>query len=108
VAVLPRVLVHRAPFGTRVEWHRGSGLLARDAAVVELDHPFRWAGQVGDDEADPRVQFALMPLDLGHDAARPAPALGLVGEAGVEHLRLLRRLQCRRQPSITILASARE
>ena len=32
VAVLPRVLVHRAPFGTRIEWRRGPGLLARDAA----------------------------------------------------------------------------
>ena len=32
VPVLPRALVHRTPFGTRVEWHRGSGLLARDAA----------------------------------------------------------------------------
>jgi hypothetical protein len=32
VAVLPRVLLHRTPFGTRIEWHQGSGLLARDAA----------------------------------------------------------------------------
>jgi hypothetical protein len=32
VAVLPRVLVRRTPFGTRVEWRGGSGLLARDAA----------------------------------------------------------------------------
>ncbi len=32
VAVLPRVLVHLTPFGTRLEWHQGSGLLARDAA----------------------------------------------------------------------------
>jgi hypothetical protein len=31
VAVLPRVLVHRTPFGTSVEWWTGSGLLARDA-----------------------------------------------------------------------------
>jgi hypothetical protein len=32
VSVPPRVLVHRTAFGTRIEWHRGSGLLARDAA----------------------------------------------------------------------------
>jgi hypothetical protein len=32
VSVLPRVLVHRTPFGTRVEWHRDSGLLACEAA----------------------------------------------------------------------------
>jgi hypothetical protein len=32
VSVLPRVLLHRTPFGTRIEWHQGSGLLARDAA----------------------------------------------------------------------------
>jgi hypothetical protein len=32
VSVLPRVLVHRIPFGTRIEWRSGSGLLARDAA----------------------------------------------------------------------------
>jgi hypothetical protein len=32
VSVLRWVLVHRTPFGTRIEWHRGSGLLARDAA----------------------------------------------------------------------------
>ena len=40
---------------------------------------------------DARVQLALVPLDLGHHPARPGPALGLVGEAGEEHLRLLRR-----------------
>ena len=32
VAVLPRVLVHRTPFGTRIERHRGPGLLVRDAS----------------------------------------------------------------------------
>jgi hypothetical protein len=47
VAVLPRVLVHRTPFGTRVEWHRGPGLLAfgaaarcRSLASEELRYPF--------------------------------------------------------------------
>jgi hypothetical protein len=33
----------------------------------------------------------LMPLHLGHHAARLGPALRLVAEAGVEHLRLLWR-----------------
>ena len=32
MSVLPRVLMHRTPFGTRIEWWGGSGLLARDAA----------------------------------------------------------------------------
>jgi hypothetical protein len=32
VSVLPRVLVHRTAFGTRIEWWSGPGLLARDAA----------------------------------------------------------------------------
>ena len=32
VTVLPRVLVHRTRFGTRITWQRGAGLLARDEA----------------------------------------------------------------------------
>jgi hypothetical protein len=67
--VLPRVLVHRTPFGTRVEWHRGSGLLARDAAgrcrslaSDELRRPFpeawpawvRLAALLPDGETGPR------------------------------------------------------
>lgn len=31
VALLPRVLVHRTPFGTRIEWRKGLGLSACDA-----------------------------------------------------------------------------
>lgn len=34
VAVLPRVLVHRTRFGTRIEWRRGVGLRVRDQAGV--------------------------------------------------------------------------
>ena len=61
------------------------------AAVVELADPLGGPRQVGDDEADARIQLALVPLDLGHDPARLGPALRLVAEAGEEHLRLVRR-----------------
>jgi hypothetical protein len=69
VAVLPRVLVHRTPFGTRVEWWSGRGLLARDAAgrcrplapdEVRLQFPEAWpawlrlVGLLPPDDAGPR------------------------------------------------------
>jgi hypothetical protein len=58
-------------------------LLARAALVVEGDDTLDRPRQVGDDEADPRIQLAWMPFDLGHDAARLVPALRPIGEAGV-------------------------
>ena len=30
IGILPRVLLHKTQWGTRIEWHRGQGLLARD------------------------------------------------------------------------------
>ena len=66
-------------------------LLGGAAAIVELDHPPVGPGQVGDDEADPRPEFTLMPLDLGHHTTGSRPALGLVVEAGEPDDRLLRR-----------------
>jgi hypothetical protein len=66
-------------------------LLGRPAAVVELRHPPVGPGQVGHDEADPRPEFALMPLDFGHHATSSGPALGLVVEAREPNNRLLRR-----------------
>jgi hypothetical protein len=30
VCILPRMLLHRTRWGTRIEWRRGQGLLARD------------------------------------------------------------------------------
>jgi hypothetical protein len=58
-------------------------VLCRAALVVEGDDTLGRPSQVGDDEADTRVKFARMPLDLGHDAARLVPALRLIAEAGL-------------------------
>jgi hypothetical protein len=66
-------------------------LLGGAAAVVELDHPLVGSGQVGHDEADPGIEFALVPLDLGHHPTGSGPAGGLVLEAGVRHDRFLGR-----------------
>ena len=60
-------------------------------AVMEIDHPPVGSGQVGHDEADARIEFALVPLDFGHNPTRSGPAVGLVAEAGERHDRLLRR-----------------
>ena len=65
-------------------------LLCRAASIVKLANPLGRPLQIGDDEADPRVQLTLVPFDLGHHPPRSAPALRLVAETGKEHLRLLR------------------
>src|SRR5262249_4419876 len=57
-------------------------LLCCAAPVVESDDPLGRPRQVGNDEADARVQLARMPLDFGHNAARLAPALCLIAETG--------------------------
>ena len=59
------------------------------AAVVELDHPLVGSDQVGHDKADPRVELALVPLDLGHHPTGSGSAFGFVVEAGIGHDRLL-------------------
>jgi hypothetical protein len=72
VSVLPRVLVHRTPFGTRVERQQGSGLLARDAAG--------WCRSLTPEEL--RRQFPeawpawarLAALLLAGEAAPPLPS----------------------------------
>jgi hypothetical protein len=48
-------------------------LLRGAALVVEHHQPLGRAGHVGDDQPGARIQFTGMPLDLGDDAARPAP-----------------------------------
>src|SRR5262245_6105513 len=63
-------------------------LLGGAAPVVELADPLGRPRQVGDDEADARIELALVPLDLRHHPARLDPALRLVAEAGEEDLRL--------------------
>ena len=50
-------------------------LLGRAALIVERHDPLGWVRQVRHDEADAGIEFARMPLDLGHDAARRLPAL---------------------------------
>jgi len=50
-------------------------LLGRAALIVERHDPLGWARQVRHDEADAGIEFARMPLDLGHDAARRLTAL---------------------------------
>ena len=56
-------------------------LLARAALVIEGDNTLGGPRQIGDDEADARVQLARVPLDFGHDVARLAPALRLIAVA---------------------------
>jgi len=59
-------------------------LLAGPALVVEGD-------DVGDDEADARVKFARMPLDLGDDPTRLRPGSGLMGEVRIGTAHFVRR-----------------
>src|SRR5262245_37714097 len=56
-------------------------LLARAALVVERDHALGRAAHVRHDEADARIQFARMPLDLGDHPARLGPGCGLIAVA---------------------------
>src|SRR4051812_17852508 len=58
-------------------------LLACAAPVIEGNDALSGPRQVGDDEADARVQLARVPFDLGYDVARLAPALRLISKAGV-------------------------
>jgi len=66
-------------------------LLRRAALVVEGDNALGRACQVGDDEADPRIKLAWMPLDFRHHSAGLLPALRLVAEAGIVAAQLMRR-----------------
>ncbi len=66
-------------------------LLARAALVVERDHTLGRAAHVRHDEADARIKFFGMPLDLGnHPARRLAPACGLIAEAGMTPAHMVR------------------
>src|SRR5207247_1509621 len=66
-------------------------LLRRSAPVVEGDHLLGGAMEVRHDETDPWVQLPWVPLHLGHDAARPTPALRLILEGRVEAPNVVRR-----------------
>ena len=58
-------------------------LLGGAALIVECDDPFSGTAQVGDSEADARIQFARMPFDLGNHAGGLCPTCGLIAEARV-------------------------
>jgi hypothetical protein len=58
-------------------------LLGGAAAIVEGNDPLRWAGQVGDDEADPGIELARMPLDLGNDPAGVLASSSLGSGSGI-------------------------
>ena len=66
-------------------------LLGCPALVVEGHDALGWPRQVGDDEADPRIKLARMPLDFRHHSAGLLPALRLVAEAGIVAAHLMRR-----------------
>ncbi len=59
-------------------------LLRRASSIVELRHPLGRSRQVGDDEADARVQLARMPLDLGHHSAALTPGRRPVGKGSLK------------------------
>ena len=59
-------------------------LLACAALVVESDDVLGRARQVGDDEAETRIEFARMPFDLGRRPGAASSSSGLIGEVRVE------------------------
>ena len=59
-------------------------MLRRPPPVIEGDHLLGGAMEVRHDEANARVQLAVVPLHLRDDSPRPVPALRLVVEARVE------------------------
>src|SRR5262249_2095570 len=65
-------------------------LLARAALVVERDHALGRAAHVRHDEANARIKFFGMPLDLGNHPARLAPASGLIAEARMTPAHMVR------------------
>ena len=58
--------------------------------IVEGHHTLGGTAQVGDDNPNPRIQFAGMPFDLGHDTPLPVPASGLIAETGIEAQHMVR------------------
>src|SRR5215831_10337302 len=59
-------------------------LFARAALVVERDHALGRAAHVRHDEADARIKFFGMPLDLGNHPPRLGPGSSLIAEIGME------------------------
>jgi len=65
-------------------------LLRLAALIVEGNDALGPPCQVGDEEPDPRIKLAGVPLDIGHDTPRLFPALRLIAEAGVVAAHLVR------------------
>jgi hypothetical protein len=66
-------------------------LLACAALVVEGDDPLGQARQIGDDEADARIELSRVPLDFGDHPAWLGSASRLIAEIGMEPTHLVRR-----------------
>src|SRR5262245_5073226 len=66
-------------------------LLARATLVVERDHALSRAANVRHDEADARIKFFGMPLDLGDNPPRLGPGSGLIAEARMTPAHMMRR-----------------
>src|SRR5262249_56128422 len=67
------------------------GLVGGAGVGGERDHAVGRAAHVRHDEADARIKFFGMPLDLGNDPARLAPASGLIAEARMTPAHMVRR-----------------
>src|SRR5215472_9415989 len=65
-------------------------LLASPALVVERNDALGRAAHVRHDEADARIKFFGMPLDLGDNPPRLAPASGLIAEARMTSAHMVR------------------
>ncbi len=64
-------------------------LLGSSAPVVELKHPFVGIGQRRDHKTHARKQLSGVPLNLGYNPARFAPALCLIAEVGIMALNIV-------------------
>jgi hypothetical protein len=65
--------------------------LARPTLDVEGNDALGGAALVRHDEADARIEFSVMPLDLRNHLAQLGPASHLIGKIGVELSELVRR-----------------
>src|SRR5262249_34348081 len=83
-------------------------LLACPALVVERNDALGRAAHVRHDEADARIQFARMPLDLGDNPPRLGPDSGLIAEIGMEPAHMVRRSSdwARERPFLLPVANA--
>jgi hypothetical protein len=84
----------RVPFDRALSFF--NPLLRRAVPIVEGRHALGRPGQIGDDEADPRIKLSGVPLDFRHHSAGLLPTLRLITEAGMAAAHLMRRSTDRR------------